>query len=445
MSVLSFTLLMRLPDGFRPHESEWIDWRYANQLVPQAVYGDPDDAPPYKRYPGTRDYFAPQVEATLFPRRSDSSPEGGRWIRRPVTWSVVVGPGSQPIYPFAVDLLEIVRAELRPHIAYGLAHLNLVSSADADDLLHCSAALMTRYRASDATAPSFELGIGSHTQRLTGNKPLATLARELFGGAHSNVGEQAYVFVAAQIPDGVPKDELPAWRRALGQGKLLADAKATLERDPHHDDHRMVRLGPTLATFFGRTAVYTYDEDPPRALRNVRSYWAETVLFALIQHAYIETYAIELGQLGGNPLHPALDDLFPRWLSFRNVLWWQHPSFTTPEPRRILRRAQNELKTEPLYDDLATGFTTYVDARRHRAENTESRALRALQIGGAAFAVVSTLAAVMQVLGESYVDTTKERVGYVLVLVFVGLVVIGAAKRWIERSEESASRPQARA
>src|SRR5438045_535314 len=105
--------------------------------------------------------------------------------------------------------------------------------------------------------------IGSHTQRLTGNKPLAALARELFGGAHSNVGEQAYAFVAAQIPDAVPKEELPAWRRALAQGKPLTDATATLERDPHHDDHRMVRLGPTLATFFGRTAVYTYDEDPP--------------------------------------------------------------------------------------------------------------------------------------------------------------------------------------
>jgi hypothetical protein len=174
------------------------------------------------------------------------------------------------------------------------------------------------------------------------------------------------------------------------------------------------------------------------ALRNVRSYWAETVLFALIQHAYIETYAIELSGLGGKPLGPAIDDLFERWLAFRNILWWQHPSFTTPVPRRILRRAQSELKTEPLYDDLATGFATYVDARRHRAENAESRALRALQIYGAAFAVVSTFAAVMQVLGEDYMDTAEEQIGYVLMLVLVGLVVILGVTYWIRRRERRA-------
>jgi hypothetical protein len=108
-------------------------------------------------------------------------------------------------------------------------------------------------------------------------------------------------------------------------------------------------------------------------------------------------------------------------------------------PRRILRRAQSELKTEPLYDDLATGFTTYVEARRHRAENLESRALRALQIYGAAFAVVSTLAAVMQVLGESYVDTTDERIGYVALLALVGLGVILGVTRWIRHRESRAA------
>jgi hypothetical protein len=435
MAALSFTLLVRLPDGHRPPSSEWIDWRHARRLVPQAFYGDPHDEPPYKRYPGTRDYFAPQVEETLFPTRSSRSAQSGRWITRPVSWSISVGPGSAPTYELAVDLLEIVRVELRPHIAYGLAHLNLVGSTDSNGTLVCSRVLMTRYRATDETKPSLDLRVGADTHRLAGNKPLASLAEALFGGAHPNAGDQAYAFVAARIPDDVSENDVAAWRRALGQGVDLARAKETLEREPAHDDHRMVRLGPTLATFFGRTAVHTYQEHPSAALRNVRSYWAETVLFALIQHAYIETYAIELARLGGEPLGPEIDDLFVRWLAFRNILWWQHPSFITPVPRRILRRAQSELKTEPLYDDLATGFTTYVEARRHRAENLESRALRALQIYGAAFAVVSTLAAVMQVLGVSYVDTTEEQIGYVVLLALVGLGVIVGVTLWIGHRE----------
>jgi len=439
MSPLSFTLLVRLPDGHRPQDPGWIDWRDAERLVPQAVYGDPHDAPPYKRYPGTRDYFAPQVEGTLFPPPGSPSAGSGRWIRRPVSWWVAVGPGSQPTYELAVDLLEIVRVELRPHIVYGVAHLNLVGPAHADDMLDCSSALMTRYRATDADAPSFELReAGSATQRLAGNSPLASLTKALFGGAHSNVGEQAYAFVAAPIPDGVPQGDVAAWRRALAQGGGLAKAKATLKREPDHDDHRMVRFGSTLATFFGRTAVHTYDEDSSTALRNIRSYWAETVLFALIQHAYIETYAIELARLGGDPLRPEIDDLFVRWLAFRNVLWWQHPSFTTPVPRQILRRAQNELETELLYEDLATGFATYVEARRHRAEDAESRALRSLQTYGAAFAVVSTSAAVMQVLGEDYVDTAEEQIGYVVTLLLVGLFVIVRVPHWIRRREKGA-------
>jgi hypothetical protein len=438
MSALSFTLLFRLPDGHRPQGSEWIDWQFGERIVPQSVYGDPHDEPPYKRYPGSHHYFAPQVEQTLFPRPTDPAEESGRWIRRPVSWWLAVGPGHTPTYELAVELLEIVRVELAPHVAYGVAHLNLVGHSCMDDMLGSARALMTRYRATDADAPSFELRTGSDAQPLLGNAPLASVAQALFGGAHPNVGRQGYAFVAAQIPEDLPEEDVAPWRRALGQGGSLDDARATLEERPAHDEHRMVRLGPTLATFYGRTAVCTYQGDRSAALRNVRSYWAETVLFALIQHAHIETYAIELGRLGGEPLGPAIDELFVRWLAFRNILWWQHPSFTTPEPRKILPRARDELKTEPLYEDLATAFATYVEARRHRAEDTESRALRALQVYGAAFAVVSTIAAVMQVLGESYVDTANEQIGYALMLSGVALAVILVVTLWIRRREKNA-------
>lgn len=402
--------------------------------MPQAEYGDPNDTAPYKRYPGTRDYFAPQVEEALFPRASGPKEEGGRWIRRPVMWRVGVNDGQND-FELAVDLLEIVRVPLKPYIAYGLAHVTLAGTPDAVEMLACSRALLKRYRATEAVHPLFEFRVGARAERLEGNHPLAAVATALFGGAHSNAGEQTYVFAAAGIPDEVPEDDVPAWRRALAQGEELARAREVLTRDPKHDEHRMMHMGPTLATFFGRTALHTYNEHPAGALRNVRSYWSETVLFALVQHAYIETYAAELARLGGRPLGPELDDLFVRWLAFRNTLWWQHPSFTTPVPRRVLRRAQGELKTAALYDDLATGFTTYVEARRHRSEDVESQALRALQVYGAAFAIVSTVASVLQVLGQDYVDTDREELVYGLGLAGLGLVVILTVTAWIRRRE----------
>src|SRR3954452_7831861 len=106
MAELSFTLLSRLPDGHRPPGEAWKDWRYAAEVMPQAEYGDPNDAAPYKRYPGTRDYFAPQVEEALFPRASGPKDEGGRWIRRPAAWWLGIGDGQND-FELAVDLLEI--------------------------------------------------------------------------------------------------------------------------------------------------------------------------------------------------------------------------------------------------------------------------------------------------------------------------------------------------
>jgi len=432
---VAFTVLLRLPDGARPVGDNWVDWRYSSQLITQPTYGDPHDDAPYKRYPGTREYFAPQVEGTLFPNPTGHPAESGRWLRRPVALSVTIGPAGDPTYDLRVDLLEVVRVELSPYVAFGIAHLNLAGDHSSAEIVDCSRLLMTRYRELEDREPVVVVRDGSDSHTLMGHVPLTELTSRLFGAAHAEVAHQAYSFAATKVPPDVDPGLLPAWRRAVGRGQPLEAAIAVLDTDPEHDDQRNVPLGPGVATFFGRTAGYTYDGESSIALRNVRSYWAETVLFGLIQYSYIEYYARSLSQLGGEPLGREIDSLFLRWLAFRNILWWHHPSFTTDIAERILRRVHRGLRTDRLYNELESGFATYVEARRHDAEEREARAIRSLQVYGAGFAAVSTAAAVMQVLGQPYLKTGVERAISVVGLIIVGIGVITAVSAWLRHRD----------
>lgn len=440
--ALAFTLLLRLPDRHQPPLSgneAWLDWRYAASLVPQSRYGDPSDDPPYKRYPGTRHYFASQVQETLFPTRATPG-ESGRWLRKPADWSVALGSESVPEHELAVDLLEVVRVRLRPHVTFGIIHLSLRGEATADEMLDCSRMLATRYRPSPIEKPLVATVMGSGQSVLHGNDPLRALAAALFGAAHESVALRAYLFAAAQVPADVADEDLAAWRRALGQGHPLDRAREAVARNPERDERRTERFGRSAATFFGRSAALTFREDTTGSLRNVRSYWSETVLFALIQHAYIEDYARRLSELGGSPLSRDVDELSIEWLAFRNVLWWQHPSFTTDIPNKLLRHSHRGLETGALYAELASSFSTYVEARRHRADESEAKALRALQIYGAGFAVVGTSASVMQVAGEEYLRSPAAVAGAVLGLIVVGMTAILVATFWLARRDRLADR-----
>ena len=91
---------------------------------------------------------------------------------------------------------------------------------------------------------------------------------------------------------------------------------------------------------------------------------------------------------------------------------------------------------------LESSFSTYVEVRWHRAQDVESRALRALQVYGAAFAALGSAAAIMQVAGEGYLDTPAAQVATVL-----GLVALGGLAGWVatrtlsRRHAESSSHP----
>jgi hypothetical protein len=464
VSALSFTLLLRLADGYRPAlcgPEAWIDWRHAASLVPQSPYGEPGDEPPYKRYPADRQYFAPQVREVLFPTRH--VPEDcGRWLRRPVGSAILLGSGTEAELELSIDLLEIVRVRITPHIAFGIAHVSVTGEPTPEQMLTCARVLSTRYRPSEREEPYFATAAGSTLSVLGGTAPLSSLTAELFGSAHDTVALRAYLFCAVQMPieQGDEQraawrralrwaaqrrteqgdEQRAAWRRALAQGYALERAQETIARDPERDKRRTERLGPHELTLFGRSAAVTYREEPPSVLRNVRSYWAESVLYALIQHAHIEHYTQRLSELGGAPLSKPVDELFTQWLAFRNVLWWHHASFTTDVPNRLLRQAHRGLETDALYAELEGSFSTYVDARRHRSEDVEAGALRALQVYGAGFAIVGTAGAVMQVAGEQYLDTTTERAVAIAGLLILGVLTVLAAWLWLSHRDRQAER-----
>ena len=232
----------------------------------------------------------------------------------------------------------------------------------------------------------------------------------------------------APMPDRSYEGSVDIWRRAVAQGDSLEEATAKLARDPNRDDARRVELRDATALIFGRAAVFTHAGDPRSYLFNVRSYWGEVLLFAQVQHSYLEAYADRLAELGADPLGTDVDHLFEDWLTFRNTLWWSHLSPATDVPQKLLPRARAELGTQALFDELAQSFSTYVEQRQRRSEDRLAGALTALQVYGAVFAAVGTVAATLQVIADGVFDCWPARIA-----VIAGLLVIGAAVYYLIR------------
>jgi hypothetical protein len=411
---LAFTLLARLPDGFAPPEHPWHRWDTPSLLLAIGAAG----SPVHKRYPGERHYFAPQVERVLFPPASIAGEDVGRWVRQPVACSLELEREGAGTAILSIELLEVVRVALMPGVTFGIVHLSGANTDSLDRMLLAAELLATRYR-SEPHAPSFTLIRGGARVPLSGNEPLWSLAAGLFGDAHPELMHRVHIVIAARLPDEVDEADEAVFRRALGRGHRMADAGEVLAEKPDRDAARTRPIGAATVTFFGRSISVTHREEPTPWLYNVRSYWSEAALFALIQQTYLEIYAEELGRLGGEPVAKQVDDLFVQWLAFRNVLWWQELSYTTDVPGRIVERVHYELNTRPLFLELERAFATYVEARRHRSEDAERAALRGLQVYGAGFAAVSAAAAVLQVAGEDYLAGGR-------LIVLLSLLVLGA-------------------
>lgn len=423
MLGLAFTLLARLPDGFPAPEHPWHRWDNPSPLL--AIRTDGSSV--QKRYPGARRYFAQQVERVLFPPVPVADEDQGRWVRQPIADSLELEQEGGGRIILSIDLLEVVRVALSPGVTFGIMHLSGDNTDSLDQRLLAAELLATRYRW-EQDIPSFTLMRGGVRAPLGGNEPLRSLATELFGDAHPELMNTMHIVVAAQLPDEIVEADEAIFRRAVGRGQAMAQAREALVEKPDRDAARTRQIGAATVTFFGRSMCATHREEPLPWLYNVRSYWSEATLFALIQQAYLESYAEQLGRLGGEPLAQPVDELFVEWLSFRNVLWWRELSYTTDVPGRIVEHVHHELNTMSLFHDLERAFATYVEARRHQSTDAERRALRGLQVYGAGFAAVSAASAVLQVAGENYLQSN--RLVVLLSLLALG-VVAAAATRWL--------------
>lgn len=420
MPAVAFTLLLRLPDGADIPGAPWRSWeRSAPVEAVEAGARAQSPAAAFKRYPGSqRRYFAPQVEHVLFPPSRDEA--GARQVLMPEDLVLELGSADEPEHELSIDLLEIVRAPLPPLVTFGVVHLSAEGFADSDQLLACGKLLGNRFRY-NLEKPLFAVRERGTRTVLSGREPMGVLAQHLFGAAHTNVLHRAHTVAFSNLDSDVAGDDEGGWRRALGRGRTLEDAKRDLEELAERDELRTERIGATEATFFAlATSITMRARSSGTWLFSVRSYWSEAVLFALFQQSYLESYAERLAGLGGQPLGDEIDELFDEWMAFRNTMWWRELSYTTDIPRRIAAQVHDQLSTRLLFDELDGAFATYVDARRHRTEDAERSAIRSVQIVGAGFAVISAASAVMQVAGEDYVAHHRA-------LVVIGLLVLGGA------------------
>jgi hypothetical protein len=334
-----------------------------------------------------------------------------------------------------VDLLETVRVALRPHHAYGLIHLSSSARLRLDEVLACTAILQRRFNPPLSPQVSLEVRRGAERFPVAGAWPLAALATQLFGSAHDDASHRAWVGGIARTPDDVTPDDEAAWRRALALGNLaLPWSRQAVARDPEAAHRRTLYVAAQEAVIHGRGGAFTTRLKEVRGLvYNVRSYWLETVLFGIIRHDYVEAFAVELGELGGDPLSDAVDDLYLQWLRFRNTLAWTHLSTTRDVPQELLGRVEAALGTPRLLREMEESFNTYVAQRDRISAEQQSRSLNALQVYGATFAAVSTIAAGLQTAGEGLIDRASERATVALLLALLGFAVFLATRRFANR------------
>jgi hypothetical protein len=439
---LAFTVILRLQDGADAPYG-WVSWTNSRGLLGDAAGDGSETHEPYKRYPvDGHMYFVDHVGRALFPP-ADRMP-GGRWLRRPSGLELRLGPHDVATHRLSIELLEIVRFELHPYVTFGLVHLSFAGVPSAQDMIECSRVFDRRFReTATVDEPRLELAqLGAAIgQPLDGREPLVALATQIFGSAHAKVSHRAWICAIAERPSEIQGDSVSPWRRAVGRGLTLDEARDAIERNPDRNKRQTLQLGPFTGMVFGRSASFTHD-GVPLAVYNVRSYWAEVLLFAIVQHEYLEGFAAELGELGPDPLGRQVDDIYVRWLAFRNVLGWSYLSDRADVPQRLLAAARPGLGMEPLHGELEQSFRTYVAQRQRLSDDAQEAALASIQVYGAVFAAVGTVAATLQIIGDGLFDCWLARIAIVAVLATLGACVYRFMRRRVTPRPRQAPRQQ---
>ena len=306
---------------------------------------NPRSREPFRRYPnGDGTYFSPHVARVLFP------PDGSRLVCCPDDLYLDIAQIGKPTRTARIELLERVTTPLDMGGTFGLVHLSLCpldrkaldDETEAPGTLSWASALRTTHL--KPTNPlSFYLCRGEEAKKL-GDRPLRRLVEEVFGDPHPHLDRHFYTALMASYPDE-ERFEDPAlqreWRHALAirSYRLSADRKDPFEMK--REDGQTIRIADADALVLRTCAVLaTLKPIDGVAANNFRSFWAESLVFGLLQQSYIGQFQEHLAEIGALPhkeTEKRLGSLHDSWLSFRNLLWWSQPSSSSDLPRELLK------------------------------------------------------------------------------------------------------------
>lgn len=386
-------LIVRLESG-TPSAGElcWHRWDQATGAethgLPAGIDRNSTSEAPFKRLPreGGWAYFNPHVERVLFPPGNEN---GGRWLCCPDDVYVdFAAEAGGPVRRARIDLLERIGGPPGLDSPLGLVHLTLLPAdrRDSPDTLAWARAITSLFR-HPYDRSELELRREGGRTDLAVRNPVRALAESLFGDPHPQLERSLYTVLMAQCPPDCRADvEREAdWRRALARRRLAA--KPANPGDPGEaarEARQTIRLAGATGLFAGRCAAFTLpDAVDGEYARNLRSYWAESIVFGLMQRNSLEEFQRRLAAIG-DPLNPRVQPLRRDWLRFRNALWWSQLSDNTDIPQELLARLRTELGTEGFFADLEGDLATY-------SEQQQAAALANLQIFGAFFVVFGTL------------------------------------------------------
>lgn len=415
----------------------WHSWEKSSGAQPNGLPHRWQDEP-FKSLPQSGDwhYFNEHVERLLFPKEGT----GSRWMCCPKNLYLEYREDAGgPVREASVDLLERITTPLEPKQTYGLIHLSLLPSrvAGAPDTLRWGRGVCATFRHG---GQRFELDLvdGDRTTSLADGRPLRALVDHLFGDPAPSLERSFYSIYMAQCPSEIlSESDEPAqreWRRALAQRRVAMRPPDQRGGDEDREERQTLRISNGVnALVLGRGAVISLDSSIGISFaRNFRTYWAESIIFGLLQQYALEEFQQRLASFGGD-INPRIGHLRENWLKFRNILWWSQLSGSSEIPQELLTRLRNEQGTERLFSDLEGDLATY-------SEHQHQNALANLQIYGSAIVAFGPLAAIISLLGAT---------GFLLAVllgaaVLIALVVLLVVRLEIKGRPEFLRTPEAR-
>ncbi|HWM54722.1 MAG TPA: hypothetical protein VNO20_04970 [Solirubrobacterales bacterium] len=336
---------------------------------------------PFKRMPQENawSYFNAHVERLLFPPGNE---RGARWLCCPddLHLDIAKRPG-EPGRRARVDLLECLTTPLDPGCTFGLIHLSLLPAAEsgAPDTLWWGRAIASTFGRMGIS--EFVLQRPDQIIRLDQKRPARSLTKELFGDPGDDLERSLYTALM------VPECDDPVQRLALASHRATTNHLPTSSRDLEREERQTVRIADPTCLLLGRCAAFTLTEPlTVTYARNFRSYWTESIVFALLQQESLDGFQRRLADmdiLRDSGVEVLRDD----WLEFRNVLWWSQLS-SSVIPQQLVSKLRNELGTERLFTDLEGDLITY-------SEHRQQVALTNLQIYGFPLVTLGTLATIL--------------------------------------------------